>query len=105
MNRTRLLLACFRSGEADDPETYVAAISATLMRYPQDVIKDVTTPGMGLTVKTDWRPTVREVYLACEEIMRPRREHAARQERVRKQLADRLPLPGDKPKPNTGSAT
>ena len=89
MERARLLLACFRTGDANDPETYVAAVTATLARYPEDVIRDVTMPGTGLTIQGNFMPTVREVYLVCEEIMRPRREHAARQDRIRKQIAER----------------
>jgi len=87
--RARLLLGCYRRGDANDPDTYVAAITATLARYPEDVIRDVTHPAHGLPTKKDFLPTVREVYLACEEIMQPRREAAARQARIDKQLAER----------------
>lgn len=89
-DRARILFGSFRTGEANDPNVYVAAVAATLAAYPEDVIKDVTRPE-GLPRQQDFLPTVREVYLACEEIMRPRREHAARQERIRKQLAERVP--------------
>lgn len=87
--RARLLLGCYRRGDANDPDTYVAAITATLARYPEDVIRDVTHPAHGLPTKKDFLPTVREVFLACEELMQPRREAAARQARVDKQLAER----------------
>jgi hypothetical protein len=93
--RARLLLGCYRRGDANDPDTYVAAITATLARYPEDVIRDVTHPATGLPTQKDFLPTVREVYLACEEIVRPRREQAAREDRIRKQIAERLPLPGE----------
>lgn len=87
--RARLLLGCYRKGDASDPDTYVAAITATLARYPEDVIRDVTHPAHGLPIKKDFLPTVREVYLACEEIVQPRREAAARQAQIDKQLAER----------------
>jgi hypothetical protein len=67
----------------------VAAITATLARYPADVIKSVTHPATGLPTQKDFLPTVREVYLACEAIVQPRREAAAKQARIEKQLAER----------------
>jgi hypothetical protein len=90
--RARLLLGCYRKGDANDPDTYVAAITATLARYPQDVIKAVTHPATGLPTQKDFLPTVREVFLACEAIIQPRREAAARQARIAKQIADREPV-------------
>jgi hypothetical protein len=87
--RARLLLGCYRRGDANDPDTYVAAITATLARYPEDVIKAVTHPATGLPIKQDFLPTVREVHLACEAIEQPRREARARQVRIDKQLAER----------------
>ena len=40
--RAGLLFGSFRKGEANDPETFVAVIAATLARYPEDVITTVT---------------------------------------------------------------
>jgi hypothetical protein len=94
--RARLLLGCYRTGDANDPETYVAAISATLARYPDRVIDLVTDPRVGLPRKKTWLPSVKEVYDACEDEQRPIREEEARQERIRKQLAERE-QPHEKP--------
>lgn len=87
--RARLLFGSYRKGEANDPDTYVAAITAVLSKYPEDVIRAVTHPAEGLPVKTDFLPTVKEVRQACEELISPRREAAARKKRVDKQLAER----------------
>ena len=84
-----MLLGCYRKGDANDPDTYVAAITATLARYPEDVIRAVTHPATGLPIQKDFLPTVREVYLACEAIVQPRREAEARRLRTEKQLAER----------------
>jgi hypothetical protein len=92
------MFGCYRKGDANDPETYVAAITATLARYPEDVIRDVTHPASGLPIKQDFLPTVRETYLACEAIMQPRREAAARQHRVERQLAARQEFESSKPR-------
>lgn len=87
--RARLLLGCYRTGDANDPDTYVAAVSATLARYPDRVIDLVTDPRIGLPRKKTWLPSVKEVYDACEEEHLPLREEEARQERIRKQFAER----------------
>lgn len=87
--RSRLLFGCYRKGDANDPDTYVAAITAVLSRYPRDVIKAVTHPAKGLPVRTNFLPTVKEVYDACEEIVQPRRKADARKKRIEKQLAER----------------
>lgn len=87
--RARLLFGCYRKGDANDPETYVAAITAVLSRYPEDIITDVTHPVKGLPIRCDFLPTVAEVYRACEAIMQPRREHKAWREGIEKQIAER----------------
>lgn len=87
--RARLLFGCYRKGDANDPDTYVAAITAVLSRYPEDVIKHVTHPAKGLPIRTDFLPTVAEVHRACEAIMMPRREAIERNARVKKQLEER----------------
>jgi len=83
------MFGCYRKGDANDPDTYVAAITATLARYPEDVIRDVTNPTSGLPVQKDFLPTVKEVFTACEAIVQPRREAAAREARIAKQIAER----------------
>jgi hypothetical protein len=49
--RAKLLLGCYRTGDANDPETYVAAITAILARYPEEVITSVTHPATGLAIE------------------------------------------------------
>lgn len=97
--RARLLLGCYRKGDANDPDTYVAAITATLARYPENVIRDVTHPATGLPIQKDFLPTVREVYLACEAIDGPRRRRAESDALTRRQLADQAERDRNKPTP------
>jgi len=101
--RARLLLGCYRRADAADPDTYVAAITAVLARYPQDVIRAVTHPTSGLPIQKDFLPNVREVYLACEAIQHPRREAKARQKRIQKQLEERAEFEAPKKRGNTAS--
>src|SRR4051812_4873530 len=87
--RARLLLGCYRKGDASDPETYVAAIAATLASYPDDVITEVTHPVKGLPSRLSWLPTVSEVHMACEDAMEPRVRQQQRERRLARQMADR----------------
>lgn len=85
-SRAKILLGCYRTGDANDPETYVAAITAILTRYPEEVITVVTHPATGLPSKKGWLPTVKEVRDECEHEMDPIREENARLKRMKDQL-------------------
>ena len=84
--RAELLFGCYRTGDANDPETYVAAITAILARYPEEAITAVTHPATGLPSKKSWLPTVKEVFDACEDSVEFARQHEARLKRIREQL-------------------
>jgi hypothetical protein len=84
--RAKLLLGCYRTGDANDPATYVAAITAVLARFPRDVITAITHPVTGLPSKKDWLPTVKEVYEACNEAFAPVAENEARLKRIKEQV-------------------
>ncbi len=92
--RARLMFGCFRKGEANDPDTYVAAITATLAKYPDDVITAVTHPTEGLPIEQEWLPSVKVVHDACERLMAPIKERKLREERIAKQLAERVAFDG-----------
>lgn len=87
--RTKLMLDCFRTGGANSPETFVAAIAATLARYPDEVIYEVTDPRTGLPSQLTWMPTIKEVYDACERILLPIRVREEREKRIAEQLEAR----------------
>jgi hypothetical protein len=84
--RAKLLLGCYRTGDANDPQTYVAAITAVLARYPEEIITRVSHPVTGLPSKKGWLPTVKEVRDACEHEFEPIREENARLKRMKEQL-------------------
>lgn len=86
--RAKLLLGCYRTGEANDPQTYVAAITAILSRYPEDVITTVTHPATGLPKQKSWLPTIKEVSDACDDAAEFGIQHAARLKRVKEQLEE-----------------
>lgn len=84
--RAKILLGCYRTGEANDPDTYVAAITAILARYPQDVMTAVTHPVTGLPSKKNWLPTVKEVVDACDEAHAPILQNELRLKRIKEQI-------------------
>lgn len=87
--RAKLLLGCYRTGDANDPETYVAAITAVLARYPEEVITQVTHPVTGLPSKKGWLPTVKEVAGACADAVEPIAENERRLKRIKEQMEAR----------------
>lgn len=89
MKAAKLLLGCYRIGDANDPETYIAAIVRVLSVYPIDVVRYVVDPVTGLAGKCKWLPTPAEVKQACDDIYLPRKAIEAYEERSRKQLDDR----------------
>lgn len=85
----KLLLGCYRTGEANDEDIYTGAIIAVLSDYPLDVIAAVVDPRSGIPSRCKWLPTVAEIKSACEEIEGPRRRAREFDEGARKQLAER----------------
>ena len=63
------LLGCFRAGDANDPETYTAAVIAVLNRYPIEVIREVTEPATGLPSISKWLPTISEIRNECDVLV------------------------------------
>lgn len=75
------MFGCYRRGEANDPDTYVGAITMVLAHYSAAVVKAVTDPYAGLpSQKKDngytGLPDVADVKAACES-------EAARLERMK----------------------
>lgn len=85
----KLLLGCYRTGEANDPEVYVAAVTRVFVNYPADVLARVVDPVTGLASRIMWLPTVSEVVAACEEIHGLQRRIAEAAERDKRQVAAR----------------
>lgn len=67
VQRAALLFGCYRRGDANDPDTYSAAVAAVLSRFPQHVVEYVTDPRTGLAGTCEWLPSVAEVKKALTE--------------------------------------
>jgi hypothetical protein len=80
------LLGSSRTGEANDPEAYVASIIRILSAYPLDIVWRVVDPLDGLPGKLEWLPKPYEVKKALDEIYVPRKAR----ERAHQQLIEQL---------------
>ena len=60
------LLGCYRTGDANDPQTYIAAVVTVLQQYPIQIIRAVTEPATGIASKLKWLPSIAEIKEACE---------------------------------------
>ena len=79
--RAKLLFGSYRKGEANDPDTYVAAITAVLSEYTPDVVKRVTDPRLGIARKSKFMPNLCELSEACEAAKQALKYEALMQER------------------------
>jgi hypothetical protein len=88
----KILLGCYRTGEANDPEVYASAVTHILAQYPEDIMRSVSDPLTGLPSKIEWLPKLKEVLAACEEIAGFRRRMSEWDQRTAQQLAEREKL-------------
>lgn len=96
--RAAILFGCYRRGDANDPDTYCAAVAATLSRFSAAVVEYVTDPRTGIPGSIQWLPSVAEVRAACVE----RASYLARLADLERRFAHRKPvlaLPLDRNRP------
>lgn len=65
-----VLFAGYRRADANDPEGYVAAISAVLALYDPDIIREVTDPRTGISTSEKFRafmPNSGELKAYCDD--------------------------------------
>ena len=99
-----MLFGCYRRGDANDPDTYVAAVAAVLSRYDAELIREVTDPNSGIQTTEKYMtfmPNAGELRVYCEGLA-ARRERVqrlgklARPDPAQRLLAAPEPRPGDK---------
>jgi len=84
-----MLFGCYRRGDANDPETYVRAVSAVLSTYDADLIREVTDPRTGIMTTEKhmtFMPNAGELKVYCDG-------QAARKERLKLLGERKLPNP------------
>lgn len=84
-----ILLGCYRSGEAHDPEVYAAGLVSVLEQFDPAVVARVCNPATGLPSRLKFLPTLAEVRTACEELASADGRSAERRRRIEAQLAER----------------
>jgi hypothetical protein len=100
--RAKVLFGSYRRGDANDPDAYVAAITAVLSTYDPDLIREVTDPRTGVCTSEKYMsfmPNAGELKVYCDGLAarRQRLQHLGslpKPERVR--LAPPEPQQGDK---------
>jgi hypothetical protein len=93
LERAKILFGCYRRGEANDPDQYVAAIAAVLSLYPVDIIRKSTDPRTGISTDekfASFMPNSGELKIYCDRLMRPiiEEEHRARITRQVREMDD-----------------
>jgi hypothetical protein len=102
--RAKILFGCYRRVDANDPDTYVAAIARVLSVYDAELIREATDPLTGIVTSEKYMsfmPSVGELKVYCDGV-------AARRDRLqrlgslppvdfsRARLPPPPPQPGDK---------
>lgn len=100
-DRAKVLFACYRRGDAHDPDAYVAAISAVLSLYDFDIIREATDPRTGISTNEKFRsfmPNSGELKAHCDALAerRHRLEQLAKIPRP-VPASHRLEAPTDRP--------
>jgi len=84
MERARILFGCYRRGEANDPDQYVASIAAVLSLYDPALIREVTDPRSGISTTekfSSFMPNSGELKIYCDSIS-DRRARIARYTKI-----------------------
>lgn len=71
MSRAKVLFGCYRRGDANDPEQYVASIAAVLTLYEPALIREVTDPRSGIATDAKFSafmPNSGELKIYCDTI-------------------------------------
>lgn len=84
-----MLLGCYRTGAANDPEVYIAAVVRVLSTYPMSIVHRVIDPVTGLPGRTKWLPTIPEINEACEELAERERRIAQLDDQAERQIEAR----------------
>lgn len=88
----KILLGCYRSGDANDPEIYVRSVIAVLSAYPVEIMDRVVDPVTGLPSRLQWLPSLAEIRKACEELHGPMRRAAEWDAGAQRQLEERAEI-------------
>lgn len=63
---SRQVLSSYRRDDFADPDGFLVQLGMVLERYPDAVIRDITSPLTGIQRRTKWPPSIAEVVEACD---------------------------------------
>lgn len=95
-----MLLSAYRRDDYADPRGFVTQLGVVLEKYPEWVVRYVTSPDTGIQRRQKFPPSIAEVVSACEEVYAGERYTQEWDERARKQIEERKQLPNWAHKPN-----
>jgi len=79
----------FQKDDAYEPATYGIPLTGLFSMYPEHIVKKTTSlNGMVAEHESSWLPSIAAVRAYLEKTIRPEREAAAREARIKQQLAD-----------------
>lgn len=71
MERAKVLFGCYRRGDANDPDQYVASIAAVLTLYEPDLVRRATDPRSGISTDErfcNYMPNSGQLKVYCDTI-------------------------------------
>jgi hypothetical protein len=71
MERAKVLFGCYRRGDANDPDQYVASIAAVLTLYEPDLVREATDPRSGISTDEkfcNYMPNSGQLKVYCDAI-------------------------------------
>ena len=71
MERALVLFGCYRRGDANDPDQYVASIAAVLSLYDPTLMREVTDPRSGISTTekfSSFMPNSGELKVYCDRL-------------------------------------
>ena len=71
MERAKVLFGCYRRGDANDPDQYVASIAAVLTLYEPDLVRQATDPRSGISTDerfSNYMPNSGQLKVYCDTI-------------------------------------
>jgi hypothetical protein len=92
-SRIEMVLAAYRRDDYADPLGFVTQLGVVLEKYPEWVVRHVTSPDTGIQRTSKFPPSIAEMVAACDELHGPELRRAERELQIKAQLAERRALP------------
>jgi hypothetical protein len=88
----RAILSSYRRDDFADPDGFLVQAGMVLERYPDEIIRQVSSPITGIQRTCKWPPSIAELVEFCNDAQRRATFTARWDEQARKQLAEREEL-------------